>query len=1207
MTTRIALLLFLCISILKPCYAQKDSVQQRLFLVGDAGELINGKIPVVDWLKEKVNWNDTLNTILFLGDNIYPAGLPLPGAPGYKEAKRILDYQIDVVRGKKSKGFFIPGNHDWMNAAPGCDQQMMNQENYINGLEQPNIRAYPTDACPGPVVYELDNKVVLVFGDSQWFLNLGEKPGPESACSAKTMEEFVTELNEIIEAHKNQLFVLAMHHPFYTYGLHGGDYTWKDHIFPFTALSPNLYIPLPVIGSAYPIARGFFGNVQDIYHPLYRNMIDEIENAMKKHPNPIQVAGHDHGLQLNIKDSIPYIVSGSGSKLTRLKKGTYNVFYDLELGFSMLEVLKNGQVRVNFYNVHSRDLDDPIFVRDLRPIKPVIPVSTQDTNSVSIPNYVTVAPDERLKSTAIKDFLVGKNYRDDWVNPVRIPVLDLNKEAGGLQPVRQSGGGQLRMLTLQDKQKKTWQLRSIDRFPQAVIPSDLRTPIDPNLHEDANSAAYPFASLIVSELNKTAGIPAPAQKLLYVPDDPRLARFRNDFKNSIGILEESGPRGVKSSISTSQLILNLQKENGYDVDQRKVLRARLMDNFVFNFNRNENQWNWALENNKQKLYYPIPQNGNMAFFVSEGVIPKLAHRMLAIPEIQGFDPTADNIRTFNKQAYSFDNAFLNKLTEQDWQAEIDTFLARVDDSAIVSAFNQQVVTLPSPDKGIIISTLQQRRKVFKDEMMQYYRFLSKTITIKGTKLKESYVVQVQDDGSVKVQGYQAAGNAKPYQQNYERLFRAPDTREIRIYGMEGDDSISISGGKSPILIRLIGGPGNDHFVNSSSSSRVFLYDANFEQNTITGSQQFINRTSADPAVNSFDRNQLQHDYWKPSFSLAYNRDQGILLGAGAEYYKTGFRKSPFGARHSLEAYYAAGTRSSNFKWESDFTDVIGVLDMVLRANVKAPRNVTNFFGFGNQSVYYKDAPGNIDYYRVNYQTTDVSAMIRRNLQSWMFADIGPVFKYYNIESPKGFNNLDDIISQNNTLTDPKYFLGLEGKLDVNTKNNLVLPSRGALFRIYARQLFGVNRTAYPVTQMGLDLSFFMSINPNTKTVLGTRFGFGHNIGNFEFPLAQYLGGTDNLRGFRRDRFAGRTIAFNNTELRLRLKQFKTYLFPGSFGLLFFNDLGRVWTDNDRSAKWHDGYGGGVWFSPVQRFVFTATAAYSDDKELLPALSFGFQF
>jgi outer membrane protein assembly factor BamA len=143
--------------------------------------------------------------------------------------------------------------------------------------------------------------------------------------------------------------------------------------------------------------------------------------------------------------------------------------------------------------------------------------------------------------------------------------------------------------------------------------------------------------------------------------------------------------------------------------------------------------------------------------------------------------------------------------------------------------------------------------------------------------------------------------------------------------------------------------------------------------------------------------------------------------------------------------------------------------------------------------------------------------------------------------------------------------------------------------------------------MGLDLSFFMSINPNTRTVLGTRFGVGHNIGNFDIPQAQYLGGTENLRGYRKDRFAGRTMFFNNTELRVRLKQFRTYLFPGSLGFLVFHDLGKVWSDNEHSERWHSGYGGGLWLSPVHRFVLTGTVSYSKEEELLPAIGFGFQF
>src|SRR4029079_16201424 len=118
-------------------------------------------------------------------------------------------------------------------------------------------------------------------------------------------------------AHPNQLLIVATHHPIMSYAVHGGDYTWKEHIFPFTAINPNLYIPLPIIGSIYPLTRGVFGNVQDLKHPLYKTMAKVIEDAVKKHPNKIFAAGHDHSLQLIIKDSTPYIVSGAGVNSSR--------------------------------------------------------------------------------------------------------------------------------------------------------------------------------------------------------------------------------------------------------------------------------------------------------------------------------------------------------------------------------------------------------------------------------------------------------------------------------------------------------------------------------------------------------------------------------------------------------------------------------------------------------------------------------------------------------------------------------------------------------------------------------------------------------------------------------------------------------------------------------------------------------------------------
>jgi len=85
------------------------------------------------------------------------------------------------------------------------------------------------------------------------------------------------------------------------------------------------------------------------------------------------------------------------------------------------------------------------------------------------------------------------------------------------------------------------------------------------------------------------------------------------------------------------------------------------------------------------------------------------------------------------------------------------------------------------------------------------------------------------------------------------------------------------------------------------------------------------------------------------------------------------------------------------------------------------------------------------------------------------------------------------------------------------------------------------------------------------------------------------------------------MLYNNTELRIRLANFNTYLFGGVIGVLVFNDIGRVFADEEDSKRWHDGFGGGVWISPIKRFVVTASFTHSKEENLLPRVTFGFQF
>jgi hypothetical protein len=1195
--------------------AQIDSIRHRIFLVGDAGSLLGNKHPVIDWLKNKINWDDEKNTVLYLGDNIYPYGMPSEGEALYAYSKSVIDYQISLVKGKKARAYFIPGNHDWKNGKIGGWEQVMNEVDYINGLLLNNVQAYPTGGCPGPDVIELDTLVVLTLMDSQWFLHTHDKPGPGSSCASKTIDEFSTELGEVVKTHPNQLMILALHHPLRTFGVHGGTtYTLKHHIFPLTELSPMLYIPLPIIGSIYPIARGIFGNIQDVNHPLYRSMAKTIEDVIRKHPNPLVVSGHDHSLQLLKKDSLFQIVSGSGVNLSNVNAKTHNkdlIFAHHNYGFTVVEVTKSGKVTAKYYDIESKDYSTPIFQKDLFTIKRAPAPKTMDSLR-PLPDSITVAANTELAGNGISKFLVGKNYRKEWVQPVAVPVLNLGEEQGGLRPVKKGGGKQTKSLQLEDKNGKNWALRSIEKFPESAIPPDLRQTFAKDIVEQGISASYPYGSLSIETFARAAGLPTIRRKLVYVPDDPRLDRFRIDFSNTLAVLEEREPLGVKKTDNTEELVLKLAKDNDDHVDQLSVLKARLLDNFIMDFDRHEDQWRWATrDTGKGKLYYAIPRDHDQAFFKTGGLIPKLMARPWFIPEIQGFRAKAKDIKTFNRPARNFDRYFLSELDENTWSKYVDTFLHAMSDQVIETALHQQPRAIQHLQMNSIIDKLKNRREYFKSDMMEYYRFISDKVSIVGSNQREQFTITKKDDGSVHVLSNKIEKDGTVSSKIYERDFNPHVTKEIRIYALGDEDRFIIEGGNSPIKIRLVGGPGNDEFVNNGGPAKVLIYDAIFEKNVVSGNPGLHNKISKDPQVNRYNRFDFKYNYIKPSVSFAYNIDDGLFLGAQVEVVRQGFRKEPYKSRQFVSGVRAFNTGALRFKYEGDWIGIVGHHDLTVRGDFKAPVNVTNFFGLGNETVFTNNKKGDELFYRARYNFVDISMLMRRQLQSWMRINYGLGYQFFDVETKGNAGKYVSMAPQNgldpSTLYKSKAFLGAHLKLDINSRNNNVVPTRGFTMDLNIRPLLGTTPASNNILKTDIDMRVYASLFDFPRFVLATRIGWGKNYGKFDFPQAYYLGGTENLRGYRRDRFGGRSMLFNNTEIRFRVANFSTYLFPGSVGLLVFNDVGRVWMDHETSDEWHVGNGVGIWVAPIRRFVVAAHLTHSKEDKAMPYVSFGFQF
>src|SRR5689334_7048646 len=117
----------------------------------------------------------------------------------------------------------------------------------------------------------------------------------------------------------------------------------------------------------------------------------------------------------------------------------------------------------------------------------------------------------------------------------------------------------------------------------------------------------------------------------------------------LALMEEREPLGIRKTDNTDELVLKLAKDNDNHVDQKAVLKARLLDNFVMDFDRHEGQWEWATyDTGKGKIYYPIPKDRDHVFFTNQGLAPWFIKSPWLVPELQGFRAHAKNIKTFNR-------------------------------------------------------------------------------------------------------------------------------------------------------------------------------------------------------------------------------------------------------------------------------------------------------------------------------------------------------------------------------------------------------------------------------------------------------------------------------------------------------------------------------------------------------------------------------
>ncbi len=793
------------------------------------------------------------------------------------------------------------------------------------------------------------------------------------------------------------------------------------------------------------------------------------------------------------------------------------------------------------------------------------------------------------KGGAWRRLWLGKNYRQLWATPVKMKVFHLEKEKGGLKITGIGGGNQTTSLQMVDADGNEWALRSIQKTTSRELPKYYKNTIVTDFLQDEVSTGHPFSALAVPPLAEALDIPHAHPQLVYLPDGANLGEYRKAFGNQVYMFEEHKLPDGKKQIKTEKLQDKLEEDNSTKADQQQLLRARLLDMIIGDWDRHEGQWRWEKEGDTVKnLYQPVPRDRDKVFYTTSGIVPFFI--AMGQPKLQPFKGHIHNISGWNKNAVNFDLYFLNQLSQADWEQQIAYVQDKLTDALLEKAVKLMPANIYAISGQEIVNTLIARRNNIKTDALAYYKFLSKTVDIPGSDKKEQFNIEKQNDGRVSITIHKLKSDSVG-KVIYQRTFDPKDTKDIRVYGLGGKNIFTVTGNNaSPIKVRMIGGTDEDSYIIDNkvdSKGTLYVYDRSDQKNNLPSRSAAHVITSTDTTINQFDRPVHKSDHFSPLVSLGYSPEDGVQLIAGLVAEKYGFKKSPFAYKQELKISYTLAKGSFINTYKGDFIKLIGNNDLLVNILVRGPKNVNNFFGLGNEGVFVDAGYKTFDYYRNRYDYSVVDIRLARQFGKWQISE-GVIGQYY---YSAAVNNDNHFFGEYNpqhpevNLFATKYYAGLVGGATLDKRNNTTMPSKGIMWKTTITGLSGLNIHDHTSGSILSNFNFYIPVIDSTL-ILADRTGAGTMLGKGEFFQMMNLGGPS-LQGYHTSRYIGNSILYNNLELRWRVLDFHTYLMPGVLGLIGYNDVGRVWLNGESSDKVHDAYGGGFYIEPYHAFIIQA--------------------
>ena len=355
---------------------------------------------------------------------------------------------------------------------------------------------------------------------------------------------------------------------------------------------------------------------------------------------------------------------------------------------------------------------------------------------------IKVAANTLYNASELKKIIQGEQYRKAWSAPVTVPIIYIDTLKGGLKILKEGGGKQTHSLKLSDKNEVIYTLRSLSKDPHQLVPEFAKALGLENIIVDGVSAQHPYSALAVAELSDYAGVLHTHPKLYFLPKQQSLGKFNDKYGDRLyyfeyeseGKVNWTNIKGVSEIIDTDDL-LELKNEHPklIFIDKESLIRARLFDILIGDWDRHAKQWGWALVSTSDKqTAVPVPTDRDNAFFKLEGIIPTLIANKQTLPEVQTF---TKEIHFLPGLVSEFDEYFLRASSSELFTEQARELQEALTDDKISRAFESWPQNIRILDADEIIAKLMYRRDRLDSIAMEYHKIIEarpvKEITLKG--------------------------------------------------------------------------------------------------------------------------------------------------------------------------------------------------------------------------------------------------------------------------------------------------------------------------------------------------------------------------------------------------------------------------------------------------------------------------------------------